>query len=319
MEDQQTPKNSNGLYLGFIFILLIGIASLAYAWSTQRSKLNECRNENAQLTNDMASMEEMLGGYVNVGDLSKDLKKDFRNMLDNYDKLIEMDATKADSLNKQKDRINDLLKKVESGKLSYRELMKVRKENETLRGIMRSYVRTIDSLNTLNIRIGTELVETSAKLTTTSTERDEYRKAAETSQQQVKKGSKLQAYNIQSTALRLKLNNMPEPTDKAKNAVQIRSSFTISENILTNAGKKVVYMQVIGPDGQSLQTKANYILETENGSVAYSERKEIDYQNEAIDLTIYYSVKGEGLQKGAYKVSIFCDGNLIGTDSFSLK
>lgn len=47
--------------------------------------------------------------------------------------------------------------------------------------------------------------------------------------------------------------------------------------------------------------------------------KEIDYQNEAIDLTIYYTVKGEGLQKGAYKVSIFCDGNLIGTDSFSLK
>jgi len=112
---------------------------------------------------------------------------------------------------------------------------------------------------------------------------------------------------------------MPEPTDKAKNAVQIRSSFTISENILANAGKKVVYMQVIAPDGQTLQTKANYILETENGSVAYSERKEIDYQNEAIDLTIYYSMKGEGLQKGAYKVSIFCDGELIGTDSFSLK
>jgi hypothetical protein len=115
MEDQQTPKNSNGLYLGFIFILLIGIASLAYAWSSQRAKLNACSNENAQLVNDMASMENMLGGYVNVGDLSKDLKKDFRNMLDNYDKLIEMDASKADSLNKQKDRINDLLKKVESG------------------------------------------------------------------------------------------------------------------------------------------------------------------------------------------------------------
>jgi hypothetical protein len=174
-------------------------------------------------------------------------------------------------------------------------------------------------LNTLNIKIGTELVETSAKLSSTSSERDEYRKAAETSQQQVKKGSKLQAYNIQSTALRLKLNNMPEPTDKAKNAVQIKSSFTLSENILANAGKKVVYMQIIAPDGQTLQSKANYLLETENGSVAYSERKEIDYQNEAIDLTIYYSIKGEGLQKGAYKVSIFCDGNLIGTDGFSLK
>jgi hypothetical protein len=181
--------------------------------------------------------------------------------------------------------------------------MKVRKENETLRGIMRSYVRTIDSLNTLNIKIGSELVETSAKLSSTSNERDEYRKAAETSQQQVKKGSKLQAYNIQSTALRLKLNNIPEPT----------------ENVLANAGKKIVYMQIVGPNGQTIQTKANYIFETENGSISYSERKEIDYQNEAIDLTIYYSIKGEDLSKGAYKVSLYCDGYLIGTDSFSLK
>ncbi len=319
MTEEQAPKSSNGIYLGFIFLLLIGISALAYAWSTQRAKLNQCKNENAALTNDMASMEEMLGGYVNVGDLSKDLKKDFRNMLENYDKLIEMDATKADSLNKQKDRINELLQKVESGKLTYRELMKVRKENETLRGIMRSYVRTIDSLNTLNIKIGSELVETNAKLSTTSNERDEYRKAAETSQQQVKKGSKLQAYNIQSSALRLKLNNTTEATDKAKNAVQIRSSFTLSENVLANAGKKIVYMQVTGPNGQILQTKANYILDTESGSISYSERKEIDYQNEAIDLTIYYSIKGESLQKGAYKVSLFCDGYLIGTDSFSLK
>ena len=60
MTEDQTPKSSNGLYLGFIFILLIGISALAYAWSTQRTKLNQCKNENAQLTNDMAGMEEML-------------------------------------------------------------------------------------------------------------------------------------------------------------------------------------------------------------------------------------------------------------------
>jgi len=319
MEDNQTKRSSNGLYLGVIFILLIGIAALAYAWSEQRAKLNTCHNENAELINDMASMEEMLGGYVDVGDLSKDLKTDFKNMLANYDKLFEMDASKADSLNKQKDRINELLRKVESGNLSYRELIKVRKENETLRGIMRSYVQAIDSLNTLNIKIGTELNETNAKLTTTTNERDEYRQAAENSQQQIKKGSKLQAYNISSTALRLKLNNMPEPTDKARNAVQIKSSFTLSENVLASAGKKVVYMQIIAPNGSVLQTRANYVLETESGSINYSERKEIDYQNEAIDIVIYYSLKGEELQKGAYKVNLFCDGNAIGTDGFSLK
>ena len=83
MTEDQTPKSSNGLYLGFIFILLIGISALAYAWSTQRTKLNQCKNENAQLTNDMAGMEEMLGGYINVGDLSKDLKNTLKLKVEN--------------------------------------------------------------------------------------------------------------------------------------------------------------------------------------------------------------------------------------------
>jgi hypothetical protein len=53
--------------------------------------------------------------------------------------------------------------------------------------------------------------------------------------------------------------------------------------------------------------------------MAYSQRKEIDYQNQAIDLTIYYELKGETAAKGLYRVRIYCDGQLIGSDSFSLK
>jgi hypothetical protein len=110
-----------------------------------------------------------------------------------------------------------------------------------------------------------------------------------------------------------------EVTDRAKNAVQFRSSFTLSENVLTNAGKKNVYMQITGPNGETLQGSSSFVTETESGSVAYSQRKEIDYQNQAIDLTIYYELKGETATKGLYRVRIYCDGQLIGSDSFSLK
>jgi hypothetical protein len=265
----------------------------------------------------MADMESALSGYT--GTMKQDLKSDLQQMLRNYNKLIEKDATKADSLNAQKAQITDLLRKLDRSKLTARDLVKARKENETLRSIMRSYARTIDSLNTLNIDLGSRLEETNVKLSTTSTERDTYKRQAEESQQQIKKGSKLQAYNFKSEALKQRVNNTMEITDRAKNAVQFRSSFTLSENILANAGKKYVYMQITGPNGETLQASSSFVTETENGSMAYSQRKEIDYQNQAIDLTIYYELKGETAAKGLYRVRIYCDGQLIGSDSFSLK
>ena len=89
--------------------------------------------------------------------------------------------------------------------------------------------------------------------------------------------------------------------------------------MLTAAGRKIVYLQITAPNGNVLQGSSNFVTDTESGNTAYSQRKEVDYQNQALDLTIYYELKGEEAAKGTYKVRIFCEGHLIGTDSFTLK
>ena len=316
--NETQPKSSNLLLYSVIGILLIGLATLTFMWSAKRSELNQCQNDNLILKSDMEGMNKMLEGYV--GGLSNDLKTDFKNMLDTYDRLIEMDQSKADSLNKQKAQISQLLKQLNTNKkLSARELFNLKKENEVLRSIMRGYVKQIDSLNTLNIKLTSVLDETNTKLTETTTERDTYKKDAEQKTEQLKKGAKLQAYGFNSEALRMKFNNTTEPTTKAKNVIQMRSSFTIGENQIASSGRKSVYLQIIGPNGEVLQSKANYLMETENGQQGYSDKKDIDYNNQAIDLTIYYDLKGLEVGKGNYKVRVYCEGQLIGTDSFTLK
>jgi hypothetical protein len=315
-ENQQ--KSSNLVLYSVVGILLIGLAALTFMWSAKRSELNQCQNDNIILKSDMEGMNKMLEGYV--GGLSNDLKTDFKNMLDTYDRLIEMDRSKADSLNKQKAQISQLLTQLNTNKkLSARELFNLKKENEVLRSIMRGYVKQIDSLNTLNIKLTSVLDETTTKLTETTNERDTYKQDAEQKSEQLKKGAKLQAYGFNSEALRMKLNNTTEPTTKAKNAVQMRASFTIGENQIASTGKKAVYLQIITPGGVILQNKANHVMETETGQQAYSDKKDIDYNNQAIDLTIYYDLKGQEVEKGNFKVKIYCEGQLIGTDSFTLK
>jgi len=320
-------KKTNVFYLLFIFLLMVLLAILTYMWSSKRQELNNCTKKNLVLESDMDSikrdlkgMSQMLDDYLDGGNISSDLKKDLKNMLTTYDKLIAKDASKADSLNKQKNEIQLLLDKLEANKkLSASQLYKFKKENETLRGIMRSYVMQIDSLNTLNYGLSKNLEEKTNKLNETSLERDEFKKEVEEKTEQVKKGSKLKAYNILSEALRMKTNNTTEVTDRAKKTIQIRSSFTISENSLTSSGRKSVYLQITDPNGTILHSRGNNTVETESGSVLYSDKKEIDYQNQSIDLSIYYDLQGETIIKGNFKVKIFCEGIMIGTDGFTLK
>jgi hypothetical protein len=317
-EGIQNEKKTNGLLIGLIIGLFLSLGAMAYFWSQKNKALNDCTNTNAQLEADMAGMNQMMEGYV--GNLSNDLKQDFKNMLKTYDALIAKDASKADSLNMQKERIQTLIDELNTNKKrSARELFKMKKENETLRNIMKGYVRTIDSLNTLNVELKTNLETTSNELSTTITQRDEYKTQAEQNAEQVKKGSKLQAYNFRSVGLRMKLNNTTEETNKAKSCIQMKSSFTIGENAIARAGRKTVYLQITNPDGKVLQSRSSNTAQMDNGSIAYSDKKEIDYNNTSIDVTIYYDLNGEEAVKGNYRVKIFCDGQQIGSDSFSLK
>lgn len=291
---------------------------MSFLWSKKNSELTTCSNENKKLQADTALINDMMSGYVD--NMSSDLKQDFKNMLATYDALIAKDKSKADSLNIQKQKIQSLINELNSNKrMSAAQIMRLQRDNESLRRILKGYVNKIDSLNTLNLKLTSVLDETNIKLTTTTTERDQYKADAEQSKEQVRKGARLQAYGFTTVGLRMKLNNVTEETNKANKVVQIKSSFTISDNPLTSSGRKMVYMQVMNPDGKIMQSRSSNVVQTEIGSVAYSDKKEIDYQNQRIDLSIFYDLKGEEAIKGNYKVKIFCDGNVIGTDSFTLK
>ena len=241
-------------------------------------------------------------------------------MMETYDKLIIQDASKADSLNAQNEMLQAQLEKIEklqkSKNFSYSQMIKLRQENETLRGIMRGYVVEIDSLNTLNLQKDIIITEQTQTIDTRTLERDQAMEEAAASAEKVKIGSKLSAYNFNSGALKSVVRS--KITTRAKQAVQLQSSFTISGNLIASRGRKAVYMQIIDPNGRTLQNVSSYSTETNSGRVSYTEKKEIDYQNKSIDMTIYFDVRNT-ISKGNYKVNIYCDLNLIGSDSFTLK
>jgi len=307
------PKKNSGFNTIITIVLLIAVGVLAYLWSSTKSELSE---SNAQMQN----LSAMLTDYT--GEISQNLSTDLKNMLATYDALEKkskeqgnLNEEQASEIEAQRGQIQDLLKKVEQGKWTASELAKMRRENETLRTIMKGYVQQIDSLNTLNLRLSSDLDITRTELSSTASERDTYKQTAEEAAAKVKQGSKLQAYSFSSEALK----GNAKPTNKAKNTAQIKASFTVGANSIAEKGNKSVYLQVIKPDGTIFQNRASNVVSVGSETVAYSDKKDVDYTGEALNMAIYYDLRGEDAQKGNYEVKIYCDGQLIGADRFTLK
>jgi hypothetical protein len=153
-----------------------------------------------------------------------------------------------------------------------------------------------------------------------TSERNELAERANNLENQVQTGSKLSAYAVTTVTLAYKsIGGGLKENNRAGKVDKIRSCFTLSENTLAKAGKKYIYLQVIGPDGKVISSSSGNVVSINGVNTIFTERKEIDYANQSIDVCIYYDVTQDALSKGSYVVKLFCDGSQIGSDSFTLK
>lgn len=322
-EVKQIQKPNRTPVFTAVIVLLVGLLGImTFLWSKKVGEVKVLTEENGNLKKDMEAMNEMMKPFI--GDnMSNDLMADFKNMMATYEEIEKQSDIDQTELQAQKDKIQGLMTELESakknGRVSASLIAKLQRENETLREIMKGYIRQIDELNTKNTELTANLDKTSTELNETKNERDDFKNQATESQEKVKKGQKLQAININSTGMRMKLNDQLEPTTKARNCVQASASFTVAENSIADAGQRTLYMQIIDPDGKPLQGRTGGTVSTENGTVVYGAKREINYGNKAVDVTIFYDFNGEEPVNGVYKVKIYSGSELIGSDSFSLK
>lgn len=318
-EMQSDKKKSNaGAWILITIIALLGAGALGWMYANESKAYEKCRTTNKQLEKEMGEMNKALSGYIDGATM--DLKHDFQQMLDTYDKLIEKDASRADSLQVQKDSISNLLADLKDQKIrSYREINKYKERNEQLRNIMKRYIHTIDSLNTLNLNLTSRLDETSNELTQTKSERDQLKEQAEQSSELLAEGAKLNAFNFNSEALRYRITGNTHSVNRAGRADVLSCTFTIGENKIAKTGDKMVYLQMIDPNGQVLVSRPNNVVNVSGKEIVFTDKREINYQGQQLDMTIVHNLKEKEIPSGNYDVRIFADGALIGKDTFTLK
>ena len=240
-----------------------------------------------------------------------DLERQLNEMIIEYDDL----KTGNDSINSllltEQNKIQRLLKIDAS---NAQKIKMYKQELETLRKVMRSYIVQIDSLNTRNRELTAENIQVRTQLEQVELDRDALTQEKEDLSSQVAIASVLNAKNIVAEGL----NKRSKPNDKSQKIEKVRVCFTIRENAIASAGKKIIYLRIIRPDDVVLTAGGSTMIEVNGEQLVYTTYRELEYENQDIDMCIFWD-KTEELIPGTYAVHLLAEEHEIGTTTFDLK
>lgn len=234
----------------------------------------------------------------------------FALQYDEMQKQITNDSIVA-QLAQEQEKTQQLLEELRRVKATdAREITRLKKELETVRAVLRDYVIQIDSLNRLNeslmeenSRVNAELEQRTAQVAGLSNEKASL-------SEKVAIAAQLDAAGIQ---LQL-LNKRGKNTKKLKDCKQMKVDFAITKNVTASNGHRTIYVRIQNPGGNVLGGGGSFAYE--NRQLECSAHKTIEYTGEETHVTVYWNVT-QMLEAGDYRVSIFADGNMIGTRMFS--
>ena len=238
------------------------------------------------------------------------IQSNLGELISEYDNLKYTNDTIAANLEKANEMMEQLKRE---RRWNYAKIKEYQKEVGTLRAVMKNYLRQIDSLNHLNKQLIDENVSYRKEISTANMRADVAEERANELQNKVQQGAVLRARDIAMVPL----NARGKAVSRVKTAATLRVDFSVSANDLAAAGKRTIYMRITSPDGYLLSTESVPTFSFNGESLGYSASREIDYQNEDVDVSIFYN--GSGFVKGDYKVELFCDDALLGTATETMR
>lgn len=263
------------------------------------------------------SNEEMVAGLTQE---KESLKMELSELAEQYNVLLE----DSDSLNRtliaERDRILNLMDSIDNLQGDIRVLRRYRAEVFKLKKENKELLDRADSLIVVNRQLEAEKQRVEENL-----QQSEERNAALTDENrrlddEVNLGKRLQAYEIISGAVRVR-GDKEKTTDRASKADKIKTCFMLSENLIADAGDKVVYIRILEPNGNLMgKGMEEYAIQVDGEKILCSEKKTFFYENEALDLCVYVDLpENTELAEGEYKVEVYMDSAKIGESTFDLR
>lgn len=287
-------KNTLQIAVGSLLVLLlVGVTVLL---------ISEKRANHELVQEFNLEKEELENQYTDFAKQYDELKLTVSN--DSLSVLLEQEQLKTQ-------RLLEELRTVKSTNAT--EIRRLKKELATLRKVMVGYINQIDSLSRLTTRQKEVIADVTRKYNAASQQINSLAEEKKNLDKKVTLAAQLDATNIHILAT----NKRGKTAKKVKDVVKLKINFTIVKNITAETGERTLYVRITKPDNDVLTKNASNTFPYENRELAYSIKKYIEYNGEEQNVTVYWDVE-EFLYAGNYRVDIFSDGTLIGSQSFAL-
>ena len=262
--------------------------------------------DNRNLEQEKLEMQEL-------AELDKqEMENDYERLSLQYSEMmtqINNDSIIA-QLTQEQMRTQQLLQELKNVKASdAREITRLKKELATVREVLRSYIRQVDSLNQVNMSLMAENDRVKDALAQSNQANEGLRQEKQNLTEKVAIAAQLDASGISMQLL----NKRQKTAKKIKDCKTIQVNCTIARNVTAENGNRTLYVRIQTPAGQVLTAGS---FPYENRQLEYSMKKVIEYAGEEVGVQTFWQV-GEYLEAGQYRVSIFADGNMIGSKTFT--
>ena len=245
----------------------------------------------------------------------KEMENEYQQFADQYSEMktqINNDSI-IEQLTQEQMKTEQLLKELKNVKATdAREIARLKKELATCRAVIRSYILEIDSLNRLNQNLTAENTRVKGQYAEATRQIEGLNADKQSLSEKVAIAAQLDATGISLTAK----NKRGKVTKSLKKCKTLQVNFSITKNVTAQRGMKTIYVLITTPTGSVLTNGGTFNYE--NRSLQYSMKRDIEYTGNETAVTTYWNVN-EFLSNGTYNVSIFADGNMIGSRNFSFK
>ena len=282
---------------GIIIIVLL-IAGIAY--------LGLNLHKQKQQNKDMQALAELD---------KKEMENEYQSFANQYSEMktqISNDSIIA-QLTKEQEHTQQLLKELRQVKSTdAREIARLKRELATVRSVLRSYVLEIDSLNRINQNLTAENTRIKGEYEAANKQIEGLNTEKKSLSEKVAIAAQLDAININM----LLKDKRGKSTNKLRKAKALQVDFSIAKNVTATNGMRTIYVRIVSPTGTVLGAAGSF--QYENKSLQASMKKMVEYGGAQTSVTTYWNID-QTLLAGTYQVSIFAEGNMIGTRSFTFK
>ena len=292
----EKKKLITGIVAGIVGLALVGTIAYLYVNLDNQKKENKAMQELADL-----DKKEMENEYQQFANQYSEMKTQISN-----DSIVAQ-------LTAEQEKTERLLKELKDTKSNdAREIARLKKELATVRAVLRNYVIEIDSLNRLNQNLTAENTRIRGQYNEATRQIEGLNTERASLSEKVAIAAQLDATGI---SMQLK-NKRGKSTDKTSKCKTVQVNFTVAKNVTAKNGQKTFYVRITTPSGTALGGGGSFNYQ--NRSLEASMKKTVEYDGQETSVSTFWNVS-QSLLEGTYQVSIFADGNMIGSRSFTFK